>query len=66
MTFCQAGSRRTLDLMQYSVAAKADAAKAQWSARRLERAQRKAAWHLATCVPCLLRSLPSSQVSVPQ
>lgn len=68
MTHCEPKARATLNVQQFAQVHSADLAKAAWSLRRLERARRRAATHLADCLPCFLSSLPSSPepLSVPQ
>ena len=64
MAHCEPKARATLNLHQFAQVHSADLAKAAWSARRLERARRRAENHLANCLPCLLASSPEP-VSVP-
>lgn len=80
--YCPQAARATLNLMQFRHMAELDQAshrlhlpgaagmaaraKATWSSKRLERAERRAALHAQDCLTCFLSSIPSSQGRVPQ
>lgn len=49
---CEARAKTNLNVQQFEVLARQDAAKAAWSAKRLGRYRRQLALHDAACVNC--------------